>query len=66
MTGTRDKSVIDLINKVGATVGANVSKNTFLVIAKSKTDDTGKALEAKKLGINIVTPDEFMQMYACY
>jgi len=66
LTGTRDKSVIDLINKVGANMGANVSKNTFLVIAKSKMDDTGKALEAKKLGINIVTPEEFMQMYACY
>jgi NAD-dependent DNA ligase len=64
LTGTRDKGVIDLIAKVGANMGANVSKNTFLVIAKSKTDETGKLLEAKKLGIHILTPEEFIIAYS--
>ena len=63
MTGVRDKKIMESLKLVGASLGSSVSKNTFVVIAKSKEEDTGKAEEAKKLGIPIMTPDEFLTTY---
>jgi NAD-dependent DNA ligase len=64
MTGFRDKTIIDLLKSVGASLGSSVSKNTLVVLVKDKAEaDTGKALEAMKLGVPIMTPDEFMQTY---
>jgi len=63
LTGTRDKMVIDILKSVGANQGASVSKNTHLVIAKSKDDGTGKAEEAKKLGIPLMSVEEFIATY---
>jgi NAD-dependent DNA ligase len=63
LTGTRDKDIIEFLKKIGATQGANVSKNTFLVVAPSKEEDTGKAEEARKLNIPIVSVDEFKEKY---
>jgi NAD-dependent DNA ligase len=63
LTGTRDKDIIEYLKKVGATQGANVSKNTFMVVAPSKDEDTGKAQEARKLNIPIISIDEFKQTY---
>jgi len=60
MTGFRDKTIMDFLKKMGASLGSGVSKNTFLVLVKNIEEaDTGKALEAKKLGIPIMTPEEF-------
>jgi NAD-dependent DNA ligase len=63
LTGTRDKQIIDYLKDVGALQGTNVSKNTFMVIAKTSNDDTGKAEEARKLNIPIVTVDQFILTY---
>jgi NAD-dependent DNA ligase len=63
MTGIRDDAVKDALKTVGATLGSSVSKNTAVVVAKSKDEDTGKAAEAKKLGIPIMTPTEFLATY---
>ena len=63
MTGIRDEAVKDALKTVGATLGSSVSKNTVVVIAKSKDEDTGKAAEARKLGIPIMTPAEFLATY---
>ena len=63
LTGTRDKSIIDYLKNVGANQSSSVSKNTFLVIVKDKEDDTGKAEEARKLNIPIVSVEEFMSKY---
>jgi NAD-dependent DNA ligase len=63
MTGVRDQSVSDALKSVGAKLGTSVSKNTAIVVAKSKEEDTGKAGEARKLGIPIMTPLEFMNVY---
>ena len=63
MTGFRDKDLQDFLKKVGATLGSSVSKNTFVVIVKDSDADTGKVLDAKKLGINILTYDEFKKKY---
>jgi NAD-dependent DNA ligase len=63
LTGTRDKDIIEFLKKVGATQGSNVSKNTFIVVAPSKDEDTGKAEEARKLNIPIISVDEFKEKY---
>jgi len=63
MTGVRDDAVKDALKTVGAILGSSVSKNTAVVVAKSKDEDTGKAAEARKLGIPIMTPAEFLAMY---
>ena len=63
LTGTRDKQVIEILKIAGAVQGASVSKNTFLVVAKSADDDTGKAEEARKLGIQILSVEQFLQKY---
>ena len=64
LTGTRDKTVIDILKNVGANQGTSVSKNTHLVVIKSKDDGTGKAEEAKKLGIPLMSVEEFIATYA--
>ena len=63
LTGTRDKQVIEILKNVGANQGTSISKNTHLVVAKTKEDDTGKAEEARKLGIPIISVDEFISKY---
>jgi NAD-dependent DNA ligase len=63
MTGFRDEELANKLKKIGANVSGSVSKNTFVVLAKNKDDDTGKASEARKLNIPIVTPLEFKSQY---
>jgi DNA ligase (NAD+) len=60
MTGFRDDAIQDAIKSVGAKLGTSVSSQTFIVLVKDVlADDTGKTLEAKKLGIPIMTLKEF-------
>ena len=63
MTGIRDAQVTEALKSVGANLGTSVSKNTVAVIAKSSDEDTGKAAEARKIGVPIMTPAEFMAKY---
>ena len=63
LTGTRDKQVVEFLKVVGAVQGTTVSKNTVLVVAKKKEDDTGKAEDARKLNIPILGVDEFIHKY---
>jgi NAD-dependent DNA ligase len=65
MTGFRDAFLQEEIKKVGASVGSSVSKNTFVVLVKDSDvdQDSGKANEAKKLGIPIMTRYEFVKKY---
>jgi NAD-dependent DNA ligase len=63
LTGTRDKDIIEFLKNVGAKQGTSVSKSTYLVIAKDKDEDTGKAEEARKLNIPILSVEEFIQTY---
>jgi NAD-dependent DNA ligase len=49
---------------IGIKVGSSVSKNTFAVIVKSLEEkDTGKTLDAKKCGVQIVLVNEFREKY---
>ena len=63
LTGLRDKDLMEKLKKNGANISSSVSKNTFLVIAKSKEEDTGKTADANKLGIPIFTVEEFVKKY---
>lgn len=63
LTGTRDKTIIEFLKNIGANQGSSVSKSTFLVVAKNKDEDTGKAEEARKLNIPIMSVEEFIQKY---
>jgi DNA ligase (NAD+) len=63
LTGTRDKNIIDFLQNIGATLGSNVGRTTFLVVAKDKDDETGKVLDAKKLNIPILSVQEFTETY---
>ena len=63
MTGFRDAELLDILKNLGAKVGASVSKNTFILLVKDKDEDTGKAEEAKKINVPIMTPEEFKDKY---
>ncbi|NQX03154.1 hypothetical protein HQ447_21050, partial [bacterium] len=63
ITGFRDKNIEEKIKEVGGKIGASVSKNTFLVVVKNMEEETGKVIEAKKIGIQIMLIDEFLIKY---
>ena len=63
MTGFRDVELQDKLKNIGAKLGSSVSKNTFIVLVKDVDDDTGKASEARKLGIPLMTPIGFTAKY---
>jgi hypothetical protein len=47
----------------GAKLGTSVSKNTYLVIVKHLEEDTSKASDAKKLGVPLITVEDFNNKY---
>jgi DNA ligase (NAD+) len=63
MTGFRDANIQEVLKNVGAKLGASVSKNTFLVLVKDLSEDTGKAGDARKNGVPLMTPEVFKQKY---
>ena len=63
LTGTRDKTLMSALKSVGASLGSSVSKNTFAVVAPSLDEDTGKAEDARRLGVPLYTPATFMAKY---
>lgn len=63
LTGTREKNIIELLDKVGGKQGSSVSKSTFLVIAKNKHVNTGKVEDANKLNIPVMSVEEFLSHY---
>jgi DNA ligase (NAD+) len=63
MTGFRDAEIQEALKNAGAKLGSSVSKNTFIVLVKDLEEDTGKAADAKKLGVPLMTPSEFKTKY---
>jgi DNA ligase (NAD+) len=63
MTGFRDKNLEEQIKNAGAKLGSSVSKNTYLVIVKKLEEDTTKATDAKKLGIPLISLEDFNKKY---
>ena len=63
MTGFRDKDLIEEIKALGGEVSGSVSDKTFIVLVKNVDESTGKADEARKRGILLMTPKEFREKY---
>lgn len=63
MTGFRDANIQNMLKNIGAKLGTSVSKNTFIVLVKDKDEDTGKAADARRLGVTLMTPEEFISKY---
>ena len=63
MTGFRDADLQNKLKELGAKMGTSVSSKTFVVLVKDKDEDTGKAAEARKLGVPLMTPEEFSSKY---
>ena len=63
ITGFRDGQIQEAIKNIGAKLGTSVSKNTFIVLVKNTDEDTGKAADARKLGVPLMTPEEFSKKY---
>jgi DNA ligase (NAD+) len=61
ITGFRDAELQNKIISLGAKIGTSVTGKTYLVVAKDKTDETGKVLDAIKRNITILSLDEFKQ-----
>ena len=57
ITGFRDAQIQEAIKNVGAKLGSSVSKNTFIVLVKDKDEDKGKAGDARKFGVTLMTPE---------
>lgn len=63
MTKVRDREIIELLPKYNATLSDNIKKDTFVLIVKSKDDESKKTEFAKKNGIPIMTVEEFREYY---
>jgi len=63
MTGFRDKELEEKLKVVGAKLGSSVSKNTFVVLTKDVTENTGKVQDAKSKNVPIMTPEDFIAKY---
>lgn len=53
----------DSIKNMGGIITNSVSKNTFLVIVKDKSEESSKIQKAKDLGIKIIDINEFNSSY---
>ena len=63
MTGFRDTDIQEALKNVGAKLGSSVSKNTFVVLVKDLSEDTGKAADARRLGVPLMTSEVFKEKY---
>jgi NAD-dependent DNA ligase len=59
MSKIRDKQIIDLLPKYGATLEDGMKKDVFALVIKSHDETSNKTEFAKKNGIPIYTPEEF-------
>jgi len=62
-TGFRDPELQATLKQLGVKFGSSVSSKTFVVIMKSAEEDTGKVAEAKKLGVPVMTGEQFVATY---
>ena len=61
-SGFRNAELEQKLKDKGAKVSTSVSKNTYMVVVKNIDDETGKVLDAKKLGVSIISLDEFNKL----
>ena len=61
MSGFRSNELKEALKNVGAKLSGSVTKDTFVLL--SKKAGTGKAKEAVRLGVKVMTPDDFVEQY---
>ena len=63
-TGVREKELMEKLESLySVKLSTSISNNTFAVVAKSKDEDSGKIVKARKLNIPIFELDEFKEKY---
>jgi NAD-dependent DNA ligase len=62
-TGVRSKEAEDFIVENGGVVKKSMSKKTDVLICKDSSSDSGKMKEARELGIQIISLDDFKNKY---
>jgi NAD-dependent DNA ligase len=62
-SGSKDKELIQLINKQGGEVVSSINKFTNILIMNDPNEETIKQKYAIKNGIKVMTPDEFRNLY---
>jgi NAD-dependent DNA ligase len=63
MSKIRDKEIIEKLPLYGATLEDTMKKDIFVLIVKSKDDETSKTKYAVEHNIPIMTPDEFISTF---
>jgi NAD-dependent DNA ligase len=63
MTGFRDKALQERLEELGAKLTGSVSKRVFVVLVSDIDSDSGKAEEARQLGVPLMTSGEFEAKY---
>ena len=53
----------EVLKNMGAKIGSSLSSKTFVVLVKDKNQDTSKSTEAIKLGVPLMTLNEFKSKY---
>lgn len=62
-SGFRDKELEQRIKSAGGKVTTAVSRNTSFLILKDINDRKGKAMEAEKKGVPLISREDFIQRY---
>lgn len=62
-TGFRDAALTDLIVKNGGTVTDGVKKETTILLLKDVNSSSSKAAEARKRGLPLMTPQDFIKKW---
>ena len=63
MTGFRDKALQERLEELGVKLTGSVSKRVFVVLVAELDSDSGKAEEARQLGVPLMTPGAFESKY---
>ena len=63
MTGFRDAALASEIEKRGGKNGSSVSKKTTHLLTYDTTSNSGKAKKARELGVQIMSPDQFKDLF---
>ena len=65
LSGFRDNELKQLIESLGGTISENINKDVNILVIKDKIildNPTSKVLKAQKLGINILTKEELINL----
>lgn len=65
-TGFRDNEAEQRIKDLGGVIGSGVSSKTSILVVKDTSALTGKMQAAKKLGVKVLSKDEFLKWLSRY